>query len=70
MKNIKILICDDQSLFREALRNLLSVYDDFEVIGEAANGEEAIRCAVRLSADIVLMDLSRPILGGVEATRR
>lgn len=70
MKKIKILICDDQSLFREALRNLLSVYDDFEVIGEAANGEEAIRFAVTHSPDIVLMDLSMPTLGGVEATRR
>lgn len=68
--SIRVLICDDQSLFREALRNLLSSYAELDVIGEAANGEEALRLAVSDSPDVVLMDLRMPVMDGVEATRR
>lgn len=67
---IKILICDDQSLFREALRTLLGSYSDLSVVGEASNGEEAIRMVSSKTPDIVLMDLRMPIMDGVEATRR
>ncbi len=67
---IKILIVDDQSLFREGLRTLLSVQPDFEVAGEAANGEEALRQAVRLQPNIILMDLRMPVMDGVTATQR
>ena len=70
MKRIKILLVDDQPLFREGLRTLLSVHSDFEVVGEAGDGEEAIRLAQRLSAAVVLMDLQMPVLDGVAATRR
>lgn len=67
---IKIIICDDQSLFREALRTLLGAFPDLQVIGEAANGEEALRLVVSASPDVVLMDLRMPVMDGVEATRR
>jgi DNA-binding NarL/FixJ family response regulator len=70
MNPIKILLVDDQPLFREGLCTLLSVNPDFEVVGEAANGAEAIRLARSLLPLVVLMDLQMPVLDGVAATRR
>jgi DNA-binding NarL/FixJ family response regulator len=67
---IRILLVDDQALFREGLRILLSSQPDFEVVAEAANGEEALRHAAVHRPDIVLMDLRMPVLDGVSATRR
>jgi DNA-binding NarL/FixJ family response regulator len=67
---ITILLVDDQALFREGLRTLLSVQPDFEVIGEAANGEEALSEATKKRPAVVLMDLQMPVLDGVAATRR
>jgi DNA-binding NarL/FixJ family response regulator len=67
---IRILLVDDQALFREGLRILLTSQADFEVVAEAANGEEALRQAAVNRPDIVLMDLRMPVLDGVAATRR
>jgi DNA-binding NarL/FixJ family response regulator len=57
-------------MFREGLRTLLSLQPDFEIAGEAADGEAAVDAAVRLAPDVVLMDLRMPRMGGTEATRR
>ena len=67
---IRLLLVDDQALFREGLRTLLSVYPELSVVGEAANGEEALQQAEILRPDVVLMDLRMPVLDGVTATRR
>lgn len=67
---IKILIADDQALFREALRTLISLQADFEVVGEAADGAEAFQLCQRLRPAVVLMDLQMPVVDGVTATRR
>ena len=67
---IRILIVDDQSLFRAGLHTLLDVQPEFEVVGEAENGEEALRLAVQLQPAVVLMDLRMPVMDGAAATRR
>ncbi len=69
-QKIKILLVDDQALFREGLRTLLELQPDFEVVGEASQGEEALRMAVNLSPQVILMDLRMPVMDGVTATRR
>lgn len=70
MKKIKVLIVDDQALFREGLRTLLEVQQDVEIVGEASNGEEALRLAATAQPEVVLMDLRMPVMDGVTATRR
>ena len=69
-KRLRLLLVDDQSLFREALRTLLSLQPDFEIVAEAENGERAIALAKAHKPDVILMDLRMPVMGGVEATRR
>lgn len=70
MKKLRILLTDDQSLFREALHTLLSLQPDFEIVAEAENGERALALAKIHKPDVILMDLRMPVMGGVEATRR
>jgi DNA-binding NarL/FixJ family response regulator len=67
---IKVLLADDQGLFREGLRTLLSLQPDFEIVGEVANGQDAVTLATSLQPDVVLMDVQMPVLDGVAATRR
>lgn len=68
--SIRVLIADDQAMVRAGLRLILESRDDMEVVAEAADGEEAVAAAVRLSPDVVLMDVRMPRMDGIEATRR
>lgn len=65
---IRVLLVDDQELVRYGLRLVLEAQPDIEVVGEASDGEEALRTARRLSPDVVLMDVRMPGMGGIEAT--
>ena len=67
---IRVLIADDQALVRGGLRSILDHEHDIEVVGEAADGAEAIELATRLSPDVVLMDIRMPTMNGIESTRR
>src|SRR6266702_4716681 len=67
---IKVLIADDQTLFRTGLARMLSADARFEVVGQARDGDEAINQALARNPDVVLMDLQMPRVTGVEATRR
>ncbi|GAA2032922.1 response regulator transcription factor [Catenulispora yoronensis] len=66
----RILIADDQALLRASLRALINGYDGCEVVGEAADGAQAVKLAGELRPDLVLMDVRMPVLDGIEATRR
>lgn len=68
--SIRVLLVDDQALFREGLRTLLSLHEDIKIVGEAGDGQEALEAAARLRPDVVLMDLQMPVLDGAAATRR
>ncbi|KYC43508.1 LuxR family transcriptional regulator [Scytonema hofmannii PCC 7110] len=66
---IKVLLADDQNLIRQGLKALLELEEDLEIVGEAENGEMALRLIETLHPDVVLMDIRMPIMDGVAATR-
>jgi DNA-binding NarL/FixJ family response regulator len=67
---IRVLLADDQMLVRAGFRALLDAQDDIEVVGEAADGEEAVRLARETAPDVILMDIRMPGMDGLEATRQ
>jgi DNA-binding NarL/FixJ family response regulator len=68
MNRLRILLADDHAVVREGLKALISAQADMEVVGEAADGKAAWRAAVELRPDIVVMDMSMPVMGGATAT--
>ena len=70
VERIRVLIADDHPLFRDGLRVMLEAADDFEVVGEATTGEEAVAAMTSVQPDVVLMDIAMPGVNGIEATRR
>lgn len=69
VEKLKIVLAEDHTILREGLRALLSADPGFEIIGEAQNGREAVRCVERLEPDLLLMDLSMPRMSGMDAIR-
>jgi len=67
---LRILLADDHTIVRQGLKLILSAHADMEVVGEAANGRDAVDLADKLRPDIVLMDVQMPELNGIEATRK
>jgi DNA-binding NarL/FixJ family response regulator len=70
MKQIKVLLADDHTIVRQGLRALLQAEPDITVVGEAANGRQALDSARELRPDVVVMDIAMPLLNGLEATRQ
>ncbi len=70
MSKIRVLLCDDHTILREGIRLLLNSQLDMEVVGEAADGHDAVEQAHALKPDVVLMDIAMPSLNGLEATKR
>lgn len=69
MNKIRVLLADDHAILRTGLMHLLGEKDGIEVVGEAENGREAVQKAQELKPDIVLMDISMPVMNGMDATR-
>jgi DNA-binding NarL/FixJ family response regulator len=70
MKRITVLLAEDHMIVREGFRKMLEFEDDFEVVGEAQNGRQAVALVIKLRPAVVLMDIAMPLLNGLEATRQ
>ncbi len=70
MEKTRIIIADDHQLFRNGLKILLNAFPEFEVAGEASNGEEFLKLLKTTQADVTLMDINMPEMDGIEATRK
>ena len=67
---IRVLVVDDEALLRTAFSSLIDAEDDLEVVGEAADGRQAVQIAARLRPDVVVMDVRMPVMDGIEAARQ
>jgi len=70
MKQITVLLAEDHMIVREGFRKMLEMENDFEIVGEAQDGRQAVALAKKLHPDVVLMDIAMPLLNGLEATRQ
>jgi DNA-binding NarL/FixJ family response regulator len=66
----RVLIVDDHQMYRSGLKSLIALQNDMEIVGEAENGQDAVSKTRMLPPDVILMDVSMPVMDGIEATRR